>query len=44
MAYHNLDKKTEHIYKNELSLICDQRYTEEDMNRIVETIKAFMEG
>lgn len=40
--YHRLDKRTEYIYKNELSLVCDQRYTEEDMNRIVETIKIFM--
>lgn len=41
--YHKLDEKTEYIYKNELSLVCDQRYTEEDMNRMVETIKMFME-
>lgn len=40
--YHRLDRRTEFIYKNELSLVCDQRYTEEDMNRIVETIKMFM--
>ena len=42
--YHRLDEKTAHIYQNELSLVCDQRYTEEDMNRMVETIKSFMEG
>lgn len=41
--YHRLDEMTEHIYKNELSLVCDQRYTEEDMNRMVESIKGFME-
>ena len=41
--YHQLDERTEMIYRNELSLVCDQRYTEEDMNRIVETVKAFME-
>ena len=40
--YHRLDKRAEFIYKNELSLVCDQRYTEEDMNRIVEKIKMFM--
>lgn len=39
--YHKLDDRTEHIYKNELSLVCDQRYTEDDMNRMVETINMF---
>ena len=32
------------IYENELSLVCDQRYTEEDMKRIVDTINAYWEG
>lgn len=41
--YHKLNARTEIIYQNELSLVCDQRYTEEDMYRMVETIKAFME-
>ena len=40
-SYHNLDKDAESLYKNELSLVCDQRYTEEDMYRMVETIKRF---
>lgn len=39
--YHRLDGKERYIYDNELSLVCDQRYTEEDMHRMVETIKAF---
>lgn len=39
--YHKLDERTEHIYENELSLVCDQRYTEEDMNRVVDTINTF---
>ena len=39
--YHTLNERTKIIYDNELSLVCDQRYTEEDMFRIVETIKAF---
>ncbi len=39
--YHKLDKRAEIIYKNELSLVCDQRYSEEDMHRMVETIKEF---
>ena len=32
------------IYDNELSLICDQRYSEEDMDRIIELVKAFEKG
>lgn len=39
--YHKLDERTAHIYENELSLVCDQRYTEEDMNRMVDTINTF---
>lgn len=39
--YHRLDSNEQFIYDNELSLVCDQRYTEEDMYRMVETIKAF---
>ena len=41
--YHKLNEKQQFIYDNELSLVCDQRYTEDDMSRIVETIKMFME-
>lgn len=41
--YHQLEERTETIYQNELSLVCDQRYTEDDMFQMVETIKAFME-
>lgn len=39
--YHKLNARTINIYQNELSLVCDQRYTEDDMNRMVETINAF---
>ena len=39
--YHKLDERTAHIYGNELSLVCDQRYTEDDMNRMVDKINAF---
>lgn len=39
--YHKLDERTALIYENELSLVCDQRYTEKDMKRIVDTIKQF---
>ena len=41
--YHKLDEQTANIYENELSLVCDQRYTEDDMNRMVEVINHFME-
>lgn len=39
--YHMLDDDISFIYENELSLVCDQRYTEKDMYRVVETIRAF---
>ncbi len=39
--YHSPDKRTERIYDNELSLICDQRYDENDMERIIKTIRNF---
>ncbi len=40
-TYHKPDGKTETLYANELSLVCDQRYSEEDMDRMVQAIKAF---
>lgn len=39
--YHKLNERAKTIYANEISLVCDQRYTEEDMKRMVDTIKAF---
>lgn len=39
---HRVDKKTAKIYDQELSLVCDQRYTEEDMRRIVTVIRQFI--
>ena len=39
--HHRLNEKELYIYQNELSLVCDQRYTEDDMNRIIETIEKF---
>lgn len=41
--YHKLNDNERFIYDNELSLVCDQRYTPDDMNRMVKTIKRFME-
>lgn len=38
---HKLDNRERFIYENELSLVCDQRYTEDDMRRIVEKINEF---
>ena len=32
------------LYEQELSLVCDQRYTIEDMKRIVKTVKEFIES
>lgn len=41
--YHRIDERVESIYENELSLVCDQRYTEDDMEYMVKTIKLFWE-
>jgi len=42
--YHKLDEREEALYQNELSLICDQKYTEDDMWRIVDMIGNFWRG
>ena len=39
--YHRLTSIEQYIYDNELSLICDQRYTKEDMHRLINTINCF---
>lgn len=39
--YHRVDARSEQLYKNELSLVCDQRYTSENMERIIKVIKRF---
>ena len=41
--YHRIDSRLEDIYINELSLICDQRYDEKDMNRMIDTINTFFQ-
>ena len=41
---HDPDAKTMQIYQSELSLVCDQRYTPEDMQRLAHTIKTFWKG
>ena len=37
-AIHRLNTKTRKIYDEEMSFVCDQRYSKEDMEHIVETI------
>lgn len=39
--YHKLNSETEYIYDNELSIVCDQRYDEIDMERIIKAIREF---
>ena len=38
---HTISSDAKRLYEQELSLICDQRYTETDMNRMVKKIRAF---
>lgn len=37
--YHRLDARAQKLYDHELSLVCDQRYSPEDMARIVALIR-----
>lgn len=39
--YHKLNSGMELLYEEELSLVCDQRYDEADMYRIIDTIQSF---
>ena len=39
--HHLISARERFIYDNELSLVCDQRYTEQDMNRMVNAIHSF---
>lgn len=43
-AYHELNEEEKFIYDNELSLVCDQRYSEEDMYRMVDIIGKYWKG
>ena len=38
---HNMEERTLSMIDCELSLVCDQRYTEKDMERIIEAINLF---
>lgn len=41
-AYHKgISDRANVLYEQELSIICDQRYTEEDMDRIVSAVQSF---
>ena len=42
-GYHRLTEKEQSFYDEELSLVCDQRYGREDMERIIETVRSFWE-
>lgn len=42
--FHKLTRQELFIYENELSLVCDQRYSTEDMYRMIETINRFWKG
>lgn len=41
---HRLTTHTEKLYKQELSLICDQRYDYKDMKRIIEVVEEFVKA
>lgn len=43
-SIHKLTAQTEAIYQQELSLVCDQRYSQKDMERIITTIYSFLGG
>lgn len=40
--YHQLDIDSKSVYENGLSLVCDQRYTEKDMMRMVDLINELL--
>lgn len=42
--YHVISDRTRRLYDEELSLVCDQRYNEKDMQRIIDTIKSYERG
>lgn len=40
--YHELNDRERYIYDHEISLVCDQRYSTEDMQRIADAIQQFL--
>lgn len=41
--YQTPDARSAVLYRDGLSLVCDQRYTRADMERLIETVKRFLE-
>lgn len=41
--YHNEGAMVDELYRNEISLVCDQRYTPEDMRRVIDTFRVAVE-
>lgn len=41
-SFHKLNARTSYLYFHELSIVCDQRYSQEDMKRICSAIKKGM--
>lgn len=41
--FHKLTDEERFVYDNELSLVCDQRYNVDDMQKIVDVVKVFLE-
>ncbi len=41
-SFHNLTDEERFVYDNELSLVCDQRYNVNDMQRIINVVKEFL--
>lgn len=39
--FHSITTQEQHIYSSELSLICDQRYGEDEMNRQLELLRSY---
>lgn len=39
--YHAIDKCCKTLYEEELSLVCDQRYDTDDMQRVIDTVLSF---
>ena len=41
---HRLNEEEKYIYRNELSLVCDQRYSEDEMGYLVDTVNDYLMG
>ncbi len=42
--YHKIAPKCMSLFENELSLVCDHRYTLQDMDRLIGTVNDFLKG